>query len=66
MKWNREVFGHIGRRKTLLLAHIKGIEVARARTDLQFLSELEMELKHELAKVLEDEESMWHQKLRSS
>ncbi|GMI90163.1 hypothetical protein HRI_002685600 [Hibiscus trionum] len=65
-KWNKEVFSHIGRRKTLLLACIKGIEVTRARVDLEFFSDIELDLKHELAKVLENEESLWHQKSRTS
>ncbi|GMI74429.1 hypothetical protein HRI_001112200 [Hibiscus trionum] len=65
-EWNKEVFGHIGRRKTLFLARIKGIEVARSKRDSNFLIELEWDLKLELAQVLKEEESLWHQKSRNA
>ncbi|KAL4310684.1 hypothetical protein GQ457_01G050990 [Hibiscus cannabinus] len=39
--WNREVFGHIGRRKSHLLARIHGIERALESSNSPFLMELE-------------------------
>ncbi|KAL4326271.1 hypothetical protein GQ457_11G005490 [Hibiscus cannabinus] len=63
--WNNDVFGHIGKRKTLLLARIRGIEKFLERSDSLFLSNLEVELKKELDIVLEQEESLWHQKSRT-
>ncbi|GMI80935.1 hypothetical protein like AT1G43760 [Hibiscus trionum] len=65
-EWNKEVYGHIGRQKTLLLARIRGIELARGKRDSEFLIDLEKELKLDLAKVLKDEESLWRQKSRNS
>ncbi|GMI83210.1 hypothetical protein HRI_001990300 [Hibiscus trionum] len=62
--WNMDVFGHIGRRKTLLLARIKGVEIATSRRDSDFLINLEHDLKLDLAQVLKEEESLWHQKSR--
>ncbi|GMI86798.1 hypothetical protein HRI_002349100 [Hibiscus trionum] len=62
--WNRDVFGHIGRRKTLLIARIKGVELARSRRDSEFLRGLERDLKMELTQVLKEEESLWQQKSR--
>ncbi|KAL4360801.1 hypothetical protein GQ457_04G012650 [Hibiscus cannabinus] len=63
--WNREVFGHIGRRKNLLLARIKGVEMALEASCNPFLENLEGGLKRELLMVLDQEESLWYQKARA-
>ncbi|KAL4284355.1 hypothetical protein GQ457_16G011300 [Hibiscus cannabinus] len=65
-EWNEAVFGHIGRRKCLLLARIKGIERALAQSTSLNLLQLEGDLKNELDSVLEQEEHMWHQKSHSN
>ncbi|KAL4376861.1 hypothetical protein GQ457_02G014130 [Hibiscus cannabinus] len=54
--WNSDVFGHIGKRKSLLLARIRAIEKYLERNDSTFLSSLELELKAELDTVLREEE----------
>ncbi|KAL4340767.1 hypothetical protein GQ457_08G017640 [Hibiscus cannabinus] len=64
-KWNLEVFGHIGRRKNMFLARIKGVEEALELSSNPFLKYLEVELKRELNLVLEQEESLWFQRARS-
>ncbi|KAL4285489.1 hypothetical protein GQ457_16G010300 [Hibiscus cannabinus] len=65
-KWNTNVFGHIEKRKRCLLARIKGVERELERSPNSFLEGLDKELKRELDVVLAQEESMWHQKARSS
>ncbi|XP_039014661.1 uncharacterized protein LOC120144739 [Hibiscus syriacus] len=64
--WNNEVFGHIGRRKTLLLARIRGVEIALERSESTYLLDLYEALKNEINVVLEQEESLWHQSLEVS
>ncbi|KAL4340929.1 hypothetical protein GQ457_08G016820 [Hibiscus cannabinus] len=64
-EWNETIFGHIGRRKSLLLARIKGIERALAHSTSLNLLQLEGDLKKELDLVLEQEEHMW-QKSRNN
>ncbi|KAL4324688.1 hypothetical protein GQ457_11G022210 [Hibiscus cannabinus] len=39
--WNKEVFGHIGKRKARVFARIKGVELALDRAESLFLLELE-------------------------
>ncbi|KAL4280973.1 hypothetical protein GQ457_03G007680 [Hibiscus cannabinus] len=63
--WNSEVFGHIGRRKKLFLARIKGVELALENSGNPYLLMLEDELKRELDSVLSQEESLWYQKART-
>ncbi|KAL4333427.1 hypothetical protein GQ457_07G010550 [Hibiscus cannabinus] len=63
--WNCDVFGHIGRRKNLLMARIKGVEQALEDSCSPFLENLEEDLKRELFVVLDQEESLWHQKARA-
>ncbi|KAL4301928.1 hypothetical protein GQ457_10G020040 [Hibiscus cannabinus] len=63
-KWNREVFGHIGKQKSLLLARLRGIEHVLQTSDSPFLSNLEVYLKNELNLGLKQEEDMWRQKSR--
>ncbi|XP_039015959.1 uncharacterized protein LOC120146491 [Hibiscus syriacus] len=61
-KWNKEVFGHIGRRKNLLLARIHEVEKAVDNSNDHALLDLETRLKKELNVVLAQEESLWNQK----
>ncbi|GMJ12502.1 hypothetical protein HRI_004919400 [Hibiscus trionum] len=51
--WNWNVFGHIGKRKCLLLARIRGMERALETSRSDFLVSLEEDLKLELARVLD-------------
>ncbi|KAL4279770.1 hypothetical protein GQ457_03G020260 [Hibiscus cannabinus] len=52
-KWNRDSFGHIGRRKHVLLARIRGIERVNEYSPVLHLEELEDTLKRELIEVLQ-------------
>ncbi|KAL4290532.1 hypothetical protein GQ457_14G012500 [Hibiscus cannabinus] len=53
--WNREVFGHIERRRARLLARIRGVEKALDRCRSPFILELDMALRHqELARIIEE------------
>ncbi|KAF7824429.1 ribonuclease H [Senna tora] len=54
--WNKHVFGHIGRRKRVLLARIDGIQRACANGINPFLVNLEKEFQHHLSEVLKQEE----------
>ncbi|KAL4325308.1 hypothetical protein GQ457_11G022240 [Hibiscus cannabinus] len=63
---NKEMFGHIGRRKAHVLACIKGVELALDRAESPFLIKLESNLKNELSEILEQEEGLWYQKSRST
>ncbi|KAL4290041.1 hypothetical protein GQ457_14G004340 [Hibiscus cannabinus] len=63
--WNRNSFGHIGRKKRRLLARIRGIEIALEKGRSAKLEELDCALKAELCTVLDQEESMWSQKSRN-
>ncbi|KAL4377138.1 hypothetical protein GQ457_02G018310 [Hibiscus cannabinus] len=65
-KWSMDVFGHIGRRKRQLMARIKGIECALEAGLNPYLEALEKELKIELDIVLDQEESLWHQRARNA
>ncbi|KAL4312838.1 hypothetical protein GQ457_01G036830 [Hibiscus cannabinus] len=64
--WNREVFGFIDRRKSRLMARIRGIERALESSFRPSLVRLEEDLKEELDVVLSQEESIWQQKSRSN
>ncbi|XP_039003534.1 uncharacterized protein LOC120130342 [Hibiscus syriacus] len=57
-KWNKEVFGHIGRRKNLLLARIHEVEKAVDNSNDHALLDLETRLKKKLNVVLAQEESL--------
>ncbi|KAK9041965.1 hypothetical protein V6N11_017051 [Hibiscus sabdariffa] len=64
--WNRDVFGHICRRKSTLLARIRGIEIATEFPSNHSLLEREQQhLKNDLEVVLNQEEKLWFQRLRS-
>ncbi|KAL4386031.1 hypothetical protein GQ457_09G026140 [Hibiscus cannabinus] len=64
-KWSLDLFGHIDKRKNQILARLKGIEKALERRANPFLIELEISLKRELDKILEQEESLWFQRART-
>ncbi|KAF7827642.1 reverse transcriptase [Senna tora] len=62
--WNKNVFGHILKRKKNLLSRLKGIQRAKERKFNHFLAKLEKELKQELEDILNQEETLWYQKVR--
>ncbi|KAL4341262.1 hypothetical protein GQ457_08G035530 [Hibiscus cannabinus] len=62
--WNVKVFGHIGKKKKELLARLRGIDRTLRIYHSEFLVQLDMELRAELAEVLCHEESLWLQKSR--
>ncbi|KAL4284332.1 hypothetical protein GQ457_16G009900 [Hibiscus cannabinus] len=64
-KWSLDVFGHIDKRKNQILTRLKGIEKALERRANPFLIELEVSLKRELDKILEQEDSLWFQRART-
>ncbi|KAL4310718.1 hypothetical protein GQ457_01G027610 [Hibiscus cannabinus] len=63
--WNREVFGFISKRKSHLMARLRGIERALEVSYRHSLVRLEDKLRRELDVVLADEESLWLQKSRT-
>ncbi|KAK9025106.1 hypothetical protein V6N11_065003 [Hibiscus sabdariffa] len=63
--WNENIFGHIGKRKRQLMAHISGIERVVDFSTNNHLQELEKKLKGDLDVVLWQEESLWFQRSRS-
>ncbi|KAK8587732.1 hypothetical protein V6N12_022213 [Hibiscus sabdariffa] len=64
-RWNKKSFGHIGRRKHVLMVHIRGIERINEASPVPYFQELEDKLKGELTEVLRQEESLWFQRSRS-
>ncbi|KAL4362548.1 hypothetical protein GQ457_04G039580 [Hibiscus cannabinus] len=65
-EWSWTVFGHIDRRKNLLLSRIKGIEMAFEIDSNPYLQDLEIALKCDLEHVLEQEESLWFQRAQTN
>ncbi|KAK8657846.1 hypothetical protein V6N13_036065 [Hibiscus sabdariffa] len=63
--WNKESFGHIGRRKRTLMARINGIERVNEDSSVPQFQDLEQELKSELSDVLKQEELLWFQRART-
>ncbi|KAK8637037.1 hypothetical protein V6N13_064467 [Hibiscus sabdariffa] len=63
--WNTRSFGHIGRRKHILMARIRGIERVNEGSSMQQLHELENKLKSELNETLKQEEVLWFQRART-
>lgn len=63
--WNKEVFGNIFQQKNKLYARIGGVQKILEHRWVPRLVNLETELKTELDMVLQQEESLWHQKSRS-
>ncbi|KAK8972435.1 hypothetical protein V6N11_018623 [Hibiscus sabdariffa] len=64
-RWNKESFGHIGRRKHSLMAHIQCTEQVNGFSPISQLKDSEENLKQELDDVLKQEETMWYQRFRS-
>ncbi|KAL4383939.1 hypothetical protein GQ457_15G014660 [Hibiscus cannabinus] len=62
VRWNSEVFGHIGQRKRCIRARLRGIEKALYRQHSDFLVELGIQLRSELEQILKHEEEFWRQK----
>ncbi|KAL4351406.1 hypothetical protein GQ457_06G022300 [Hibiscus cannabinus] len=62
--WNRETFGHIGRRKCRILARIRGVELAIERRRSLRLIDIHASLTEELRRILDQEERLWFQKAR--
>ncbi|KAK9008452.1 hypothetical protein V6N11_075346 [Hibiscus sabdariffa] len=60
--WNNEIFGHIGRRKKVLLARLRSIDRALQKRHSDFLVDLDSRLRKELDIMLEQEEKLWFQK----
>ena len=52
MEWNKNVFGHIRKRKRELMAKINGIQRAQERGANFFLHKLEFNLQGKLAQTL--------------
>lgn len=63
--WNKSVFANIFYKKRVLTNKIKGVQKALHNRQSTFLINLERELIFEFQMVLRDEESLWHQKVRS-
>ncbi|KAG6417983.1 hypothetical protein SASPL_120180 [Salvia splendens] len=63
--WNKEVFGNIFRQKNRLLSRLAGVQKILEFRGLHRLLALEVELERDLDLVLQQEESLWHQKSRS-
>jgi hypothetical protein len=66
VKWKRDVFGSINKRKADLMARINGIQRKQhVDRNNKFLERLERNLQQELMLVLKQEEAVWFQKSRS-
>ncbi|PPD84995.1 hypothetical protein GOBAR_DD18067 [Gossypium barbadense] len=63
-KWNKEVYKHIATRKRSLARHIENVQAALDHKCSKFLLELEMDLRFEYEKVLDEEELLLLQKFR--
>ncbi|XP_061347266.1 uncharacterized protein LOC133292825 [Gastrolobium bilobum] len=63
-KWNKEVYGNIGRRENSLVNDIASVQLKRSVADSPNLHELEISLQISLDHVLEEEELLWFQKSR--
>ncbi|RYR74175.1 hypothetical protein Ahy_A02g008804 [Arachis hypogaea] len=63
-RWNKKVFGHVGKMKRRLINRIGGIQRAQENGKNHFLEKLERQLHKELADILDREEILWLQKSR--
>ncbi|KAK4278326.1 hypothetical protein QN277_016187 [Acacia crassicarpa] len=57
-KWHKSVFGFVEKKKTKLLARLKGIQNSKAYP-FSFLCRLECQLQSELESLLRSEELKW-------
>ncbi|KAL4366343.1 hypothetical protein GQ457_05G016040 [Hibiscus cannabinus] len=64
-KWNKDSFGHIGRRKRKLLGRIRGLEKVNETAANPHLIELEAKLRDELSDTLRQEQALWYQRART-
>ncbi|XP_074265314.1 uncharacterized protein LOC141587744 [Silene latifolia] len=64
MRWNKEVFGNIFRKKRELMARIEGCQRILSVQRATNLIKLEVKLRRELDEVLEREKLLWYQKSR--
>ncbi|XP_015933190.1 uncharacterized protein LOC107459476 [Arachis duranensis] len=62
--WNKEIFGHILKKKRRILNRLEGIQRNDAYGRNSFLQRLEKELLADLEEILNQEEIMWMQKSR--
>lgn len=66
LKFNKEVFGNIFRRKRHLEARLRGVQRRLEEVDSARFCLLEKELQDEYNKVLYQEELLWYQKSREN
>lgn len=64
--WNREIFGHIGKRKRRLEAQLKGIQQSLEQRPSLYLMQLEQDLCLEYENTCLQEEMLWMQKSRDT
>ncbi|XP_061370281.1 uncharacterized protein LOC133312998 [Gastrolobium bilobum] len=64
--WNRNIFGHIGKRKEGLMARIKRIQQQRETHDSIWLQSQEECVQQQLTITMEQEEMLWFQKSRQN
>ncbi|XP_057745165.1 uncharacterized protein LOC130963033 [Arachis stenosperma] len=64
IKWNKDVFGHVGRQKRRIINRIEGIQRASSYGKNPFLKKLEAKLNEELEDILDKDEVLWMQKSR--
>ena len=62
--WNRDDFGNIIHRKKRILARLGGIQKALESYPNSNLTQLELELKRDLERIMTQEEILWFQKSR--
>ncbi|KAK8689390.1 hypothetical protein V6N13_088111 [Hibiscus sabdariffa] len=63
-EWNVTIFWHIGKKKKELLPRLWGIDRSLHISHLDFLIQLDLDLRAEFVEVLGHEESLWLQKSR--
>ncbi|XLR37822.1 hypothetical protein S83_022482 [Arachis hypogaea] len=66
MRWNKDIFGNIHKRKRELLRRIGGIQRSPSYGRNRFLEDLEKQLNKELEEIMEREEVLWLQKSRKN
>ncbi|KAK8600002.1 hypothetical protein V6N12_049864 [Hibiscus sabdariffa] len=60
--WNSEVFGHIGKKKKILAARLRGIDHSLQRAHNNYLIKLKAKLQAKFLSILNQEKSFWQQK----
>lgn len=64
--WNKKEFGHIDKKKRILKARIKGVQLALEHRYSMSLSIIEADMLKKYKEVLTQEELLWFQKSRSN